>query len=301
MPSLASPRVRFTAVPAIGVIGTAGVEFTTEHVPPQGEFADRVARFWALRWAVRPGHEHRASAVSLLMPDPLFVLNGERLSCLGIVRGCRATAVTRTGVLYAAALRPGVASALVGGTAAGHNDRNIPVADTAWGARTPGLATDLRTAAARDGLPGFAAAFEQSLGTAPQLPDDPDLGRVGAMVDAIRDEGLTRVVELVDRFHLSARTIQRGFNRHLGVSPKWLLRRYRVLRGAYRLQYDPPQKASELATSLGYFDDSHFARDFADMLGSTPAAYAQRLRRPELTRCQPLRPPAPVGASGEAA
>ncbi|UGQ12305.1 helix-turn-helix domain-containing protein [Yinghuangia sp. ASG 101] len=296
---MVSPRLRYTAVSTIGVIGTSGVEFTTENLCPAPEYADRVARFWALRWAVRPGREQQASAVSLLLPDPLVVLNGERVSCQGIMRGCRATKVPRTGTLYAAALRPGVVSPLVGGATAALNDRKVPVADTAWGARTPQLAADLRTAAAGDGLPGFAAAFERSLRTAPRLPEDPDLARVGAMVDAIRDDGLTRVVELVDRFHLSARTIQRGFNRHLGVSPKWLLRRYRVLRGAYRLQYDPPQKASELATSLGYFDDSHFARDFADMLGSTPAAFAQRLRSPELTGRQgrqALCAPAAVGA-----
>ncbi|HSA48631.1 MAG TPA: helix-turn-helix domain-containing protein [Yinghuangia sp.] len=298
----ASGGVRWTAVPGIGVIGTSGITITTEHLTPSGEFADVVARFWSLRWTVHPGFERHASAVSLLDPDPLVVLNGKSLTCQGITRHRRTSSPRPgTGVIYAAALRPGVVARLLGGTAADHNDRCLPLSETAWGLSAHRVGADLHAAAARDGLAGFAVAFEQCLPTAPPLPADPEVARVGAMVDAIRDEGLTRVVELVDHFHLSARTIQRAFNRHMGVSPKWLLRRYRVLRGAYRLQYDPPRRSSELASALGYFDDSHFARDFADLLGSTPAVFAQRLQGSDLTGRQPVLAPTPVGVPGAAA
>lgn len=285
----ASGGVRWTAMPAIGVMGTSGIHFTTEHLPPTEEFARVVDRFWAVRWTTRPASEGPPSVMTLLNPDPLVLLSGRQLYGQGVIRRRHTTAPrSGTGILYAAALRPGMVARLLGGTVADHNDRCAPLRDRAWGLNARRLGEELHAAADRDGLAGFAAAFERSLPPVASLTDDAELLRVGAMVDAIGGEGLTRVVELVDRFHMSARTVQRGFSRHMGVTPKWLLRRFRVLRGAYRLQSDPPRRWSELASSLGYFDDSHFARDFADLLGSTPAVFAQGLRRPETTARRPV-------------
>ncbi|MEV0611627.1 AraC family transcriptional regulator [Polymorphospora rubra] len=45
-----------------------------------------------------------------------------------------------------------------------------------------------------------------------------------------------------------------------------------------------PANWSEVAADLGYFDQSHFIRDFAAAVGMTPAAYADACRR----RVQPV-------------
>ncbi|NUU25658.1 MAG: AraC family transcriptional regulator, partial [Streptomycetaceae bacterium] len=284
MRRFASGGTRWSTVPALGVIRTTGVDISVEHLPPGPDFADVVERFWAAHWAVRPDHDGPGRVVSLPVPEPLVVLRGRRLITHGVLRTRRALEVHGSGVLYGASFRPGVAAALIGGSAAEHTDRVFALADTAWGLRAHRLSADLQTAAP-SGLRAVAATFEHHLRGAAPRPGDPDLVRVGEMVDAIRDGGLTRVAELTERFHLSARTIQRVFNRHLGVGPKWLLRHYRLHRAAYRLQYNPPEKWSELAVELGYFDDSHFARDFADTLGVTPAAFVQSAaRRPDARR-----------------
>lgn len=280
--------LHWSTVPALGTIGTSGVDITAEQLAPHADLADVVERFWAIRWSAQYPDENAdpcagpafdpesdRHVVSLPFPEPLVVLlPGKRMIYHGIVRKRRRVSLGLCGTVYGAAFRPGVAPAFIGGSAREHTDRIFELAETDWGLRAHRLGGDLR-AATQEGLPAVAAAFERHLRGALPLHDDPDRVRVGEMVDAIRHGGLTRVTELSERFHLSARTIQRGFGRQLGVSPKYLLRRYRVHQAAHRLQHDPPERWSQLAAELGYFDDSHFARDFADTLGVTPYAFVQ--------------------------
>ena len=78
---------------------------------------------------------------------------------------------------------------------------------------------------------------------------------------------------------IPARTLQRLFERYVGVSPKWVLRRYRVHEAAARLADGGSTITwAEVAAELGYFDQSHFIRDFTAAVGMTPAAYADACR-----------------------
>jgi AraC-like DNA-binding protein len=78
----------------------------------------------------------------------------------------------------------------------------------------------------------------------------------------------------VERFGIPARTLQRLFNRYVGVSPKWVLRRYRLHEAAARLAEPPPGSWAQVAAELGYVDQAHFINDFTAAVGMTPAQYA---------------------------
>ena len=111
-----------------------------------------------------------------------------------------------------------------------------------------------------------------------QVPAPPEQAwaAVGRIVNALLyDRTVTRVSDVSTRFGIPARTLQRLFERYVGVSPKWVLRRYRVHEAAARLA-DGGSTATwaEVAAELGYFDQSHFIRDFTRAVGMTPAAYA---------------------------
>jgi AraC-like DNA-binding protein len=86
------------------------------------------------------------------------------------------------------------------------------------------------------------------------------------------------VEDVVERFGIAPRTLQRLFARYLGVSPKWVLRRYRLHEAAARLAAEQDRPWAEVAAELGYFDQSHFIRDFTAAIGLTPVAYAQACR-----------------------
>jgi AraC-like DNA-binding protein len=67
--------------------------------------------------------------------------------------------------------------------------------------------------------------------------------------------------------------LQRLFRDYVGVTPKWVLKRYRVHEAAERLASGEAQDAAWLAADLGYSDQPHFIRDFAAQVGCTPHAY----------------------------
>ena len=94
----------------------------------------------------------------------------------------------------------------------------------------------------------------------------------------LHDRSVSRVDDVTERFGLTARTLQRLFQRYVGVSPKWVLRRYRLHEAAAALAREQHRPWAEVAADLGYFDQSHFIRDFTAAIGLTPGAYAQACR-----------------------
>jgi len=116
--------------------------------------------------------------------------------------------------------------------------------------------------------------------------EDPQVELVGRIVAALlHDREIARVEDVAQRFGLRLRTLQRLFARYVGVSPKWVLRRYRLHEAAAALAREQERPWAEVAAELGYFDQSHFIRDFTAAIGLTPVAYAQAcLRKQEPVR-----------------
>lgn len=73
---------------------------------------------------------------------------------------------------------------------------------------------------------------------------------------------------------IGRRTLQRMFMDCAGVSPVWVIRRYRLLEAAETVREGTPVSWAELAAGLGYADQAHLTRDFRAAIGQTPAAYA---------------------------
>ena len=90
----------------------------------------------------------------------------------------------------------------------------------------------------------------------------------------LSDPGVARVEELAARLAVSGRTLQRLFRERVGVTPKWMLKRYRLHAAAERITEGEVGDWAALALDLGYFDQAHFIRDFKAVVGRTPADYA---------------------------
>ncbi|MGG3509069.1 helix-turn-helix domain-containing protein [Paenibacillus lautus] len=72
---------------------------------------------------------------------------------------------------------------------------------------------------------------------------------------------------------LSPRSLQRLFKQYVGVNPKWVIRLYRLQNVAEMLEGLDHQDVLELAMDMGYYDQSHFIRDFKAVIGKTPEVY----------------------------
>jgi AraC-like DNA-binding protein len=89
---------------------------------------------------------------------------------------------------------------------------------------------------------------------------------------------VSRVEQMADHLTTSVRTLQRAFRLHVGVSPNWVIRRFRIHEAAERARRGEPIEWSRLAHELGYFDQAHFLRDFKAQMGRSPARYAAECR-----------------------
>ncbi|NUS43320.1 MAG: AraC family transcriptional regulator [Mycobacteriaceae bacterium] len=97
-----------------------------------------------------------------------------------------------------------------------------------------------------------------------------------AMAAITGDSRVTSVAALARQLSVSIRTLQRAFAEHVGVSPKWVVRRYRLHEVTELLSRGREPRWSELAFELGYVDQAHLIRDFKSIFGEPPEYYRQR-------------------------
>lgn len=111
-------------------------------------------------------------------------------------------------------------------------------------------------------------------------PDD-KIVLAGQLVGRIlKEPDIKTVDDLVVRVGIGKRSIQRIFNEYVGVSPKWVIRRYRLHEAIERFYADDKPDWSQLAIELGYFDQAHFINDFKSIVGCSPTQYIRLIVPP---------------------
>jgi AraC-like DNA-binding protein len=90
------------------------------------------------------------------------------------------------------------------------------------------------------------------------------------------DRSIVRVEQIAKSLRVNVRSLQTYFNRYVGVSPKWVIKRYRLQEAAEAIAKGV-HDFSGLASEMGYFDQSHFIKDFKALIGKSPIAYQKSL------------------------
>ncbi|GAB4528730.1 MAG: hypothetical protein Kow00133_17590 [Amphiplicatus sp.] len=86
------------------------------------------------------------------------------------------------------------------------------------------------------------------------------------------DLEIDRLVEMMD---VSRRQLDRIAKQFFGASPKVLQRKYRALRAADRIMFGGARTWLD-AAGPGFYDQSHFIKEFKTFVGTTPKAFADR-------------------------
>ena len=108
---------------------------------------------------------------------------------------------------------------------------------------------------------------------------DPQAEFAGQLTDLIAaDSSLTKVSAFAKRAGTSVRSLERLFDRYVGVSPKWVIRRYRLHEVLERLHSDQVFSFSQLAAELAYADQAHLIRDFLQLTGYSPVRYQKSIQ-----------------------
>lgn len=89
-----------------------------------------------------------------------------------------------------------------------------------------------------------------------------------------RAPGAVRIDALLAARGASVRHVNRLFRQHLGFGPKTLARIARFQRALTMLQRPYEGTMGELAAACGYYDQSHFVRDFRRFSGAPPTRKA---------------------------
>ncbi|MMZ64829.1 transcriptional activator FtrA [compost metagenome] len=98
--------------------------------------------------------------------------------------------------------------------------------------------------------------------------------KVNLIVDMIKNNPhITRVNRLANEIATNPRTLQRLFQRYIGLGPKWVIQRYRLHEAAEQMDLGVHLDWVNLAQELGYFDQAHFIKDFKAIVGKSPLDY----------------------------
>jgi methylphosphotriester-DNA--protein-cysteine methyltransferase len=92
-------------------------------------------------------------------------------------------------------------------------------------------------------------------------------------VRAIEQHPQVRIRDVADRVGRSWRWFVEQFSREVGLTPKVFSRLCRFQNALARLHGNREIDLADVAVSLGYFDQAHFAHDFHSIAGITPTAY----------------------------
>ena len=256
------------------MLGVRDTDFHLDRVPASAELAELVERYWLVRWSLPEGR--RASVTLLPHPCVNLALDRGQVTISGVGRERFTYEFVGTGRVFGVKFRPGAFVPFLGGSVSELTGQVRPLSSLWGGADADRFAAELDAA---PGLDDLVAVAERHL-RAHWPAHDPEVARVGQIVHALlHDRAIARVDDVSARFGLSPRSLQRLFQRYVGVSPKWVLQRYRLHEAAARLADGTSGSWAEVAVELGYFDQSHFIRDFTRAIGMTPVEYAGACQR----------------------
>jgi AraC-like DNA-binding protein len=249
----------------------AATRFTLSRHPAPADLAPFLDYFWVVRWDLRgqPAYEQR------ILPHPnvnlAFEAGGPGI--FGVDHSIFTRRLTGQDRALGIRFRPGGFRPFYGQPVAGLNDRVVPAREVFGPRADAECAAAMAPDADDDTMVAAAERLLRGFGPSP----DPVTDQVAMIVDQITaDSGLLRVAALAGHLGMSERRLQRLFTDYVGVTPKWVMRRARLLEAARRVDDGEAVDWATLAFDLGYADQAHLTRDFTDTLGDPPARYATR-------------------------
>lgn len=238
-----------------------------------------VENYWSLRWNLPPG----TSYVSATLPHPACNLSVERghlresvgadsVVVTGVVTRRFDVTVRDAGWVYAAKFRPGGLAALTGERARPLRDATIRAGELFDRAATDSL---------RELGPDVSGEeccdrFDEVLARLATPPDDDYRLLLDVIAAMLADRCLLRVAQVEEHCGVGARALQRLFERYVGVTPKWVLSRYRMHDVVTDLDAGYGGSLADLAAKYGWFDQAHFTREFTELVGVPPGAYRRQ-------------------------
>ncbi len=246
-------------------------KFQLTRYPPPAALAHFIERYWIIHWDLRG----EAPFTSETLPQPYvnLVFEAEQARIHGVASKKYTKVLEGQGKVFGIKFKPGAIYPLLNAPLTTLTDRSIPV-ETLFGS----TANVVGQAILALNDPAVMSALANELMLAHQPPLDETTKRAAIMVDRImHDRTMTKVTDIAAAFEVNQRTVQRIFQQYVGVTPKWVITRYRLHDAAEQLATGSDIKLVTIAQELGYFDQAHFINAFKATIGLSPTEYMRQV------------------------
>ena len=252
-----------------GVLDPAGAArrirlATFAPAPPLSTFVDY---FWVVEWNLL-GQLAQTQRV-LPYPNAHLVFDQGQTAIHGVVRGAFIRKVEGAGRVLGVRFRPGGLRPFIKQPLARLADRTMPVDEVL---QIPAGEAEQLVLSQPDDLAMVAAAQALLQSVLPAC-DRRALLAEQAVQAAAAPGGPLTAQALAAQAGIEERSLQRLFSDYVGVSPKWVIQRFRLQEATWRLAARHPVDLAALATELGFFDQAHVTRSFTTLVGQSPLAY----------------------------
>jgi AraC-like DNA-binding protein len=254
-----------------GILHPVSAPISRDRFPPSGEAARFVDRYWISSWRLPAGVRHEQQVLVHPVVNVVFQASGAVAS--GVDTGRFAAVLEGEGRALGLMFRPGGFHPFLGEPLCALTDTDVPLSAVPLLAGLEPLLTPL---VADLSVPPAQLAATAAAAFAPLVPvaRQPCESTTQWAELAVRDRTLTRVEDLAAAAGVGVRTLQRAFTEHIGIGPKWFLRRYRIYEAGEQVARRAHVDWAALAADLGYADQAHLTRDFTAAFGLPPAQYA---------------------------
>jgi AraC-like DNA-binding protein len=244
--------------------------FTLEREEPSAALRRWVDRYWVVCWNLPPGEQFEQEVLPHPAVQLAFEAHGATVHGIGTRRFI--ARLEGAGRVIGVKFLPGAFAAFSARPMGDLVDQVLPIAEV-FGEQADALArhvvSERESARAIERIDRFLQGLTPA--------DDAGIDQAAQLVArAQSDRTVTRSEALARQGGMSVRSLQRLFERYLGVGPKWVIRRARVQEAAERVATGGAVDWAALAVELGYHDQAHLIHDFKAQVGFTPAAYAER-------------------------
>ena len=252
-----------------GVVNPAAVGkvFRLERFAPAPDLAPFIEHFWLVAWQLPDGVTH----VQRTLPSPCIhlVFDAGRTAVFGVMTGSFEYTLKNSGRVLGVRFRPGAFRSFLRQAVQSITNRELPLSSLF---HCDDAEAERGVLEAPDDAGMVAAASAVIRRALP--PPDAEIERIGAIMHTIQQRAdIIQVRQLADATGISVRRLQMLFKEYVGATPKWVIRRNRLLDAADQLAGGNEVDLASLAQALGYYDQSHFTTDFEKLVGKPPADY----------------------------
>ncbi len=239
---------------------------------PSADLASYVEHFWSVEWQLNDQPPKKIETVP--HPSVHLVFEEKRSMMVGVHKGIFARVLEGEGAIFAIKFCPASFRGFYGKALTTITSKSL-APSLVFGPEICALENKVLAATTPQERLTHAEDFLRR--RLPALDEHAvNLNRVLSLI--AKDRALTQVAQLLPLAGCNLRQLQRLFNEYIGVSPKWVIARYRIHEALERVQDDEEINWAALALDLGYADQAHFIRDFKALIHTTPRRYKSTLK-----------------------